>query len=97
MSTLYIQPFKKLVHTCLFSIIVSEKHRNLGVGTALLEDLMVLAKEKFQIEILHLEVYEGNPAKRLYDRLGFKEFGCQKHFIKDQGEYIAKIFMQKYL
>lgn len=97
MANLYIQPYKKLAHTCLFSIIVKEEMRGKGIGKALVEHLMKHAKEKFKIEILHLEVYEGNPAKRLYDRAGFKEFGCQTRFIKQDGKYIAKIFMQKKL
>lgn len=97
MANLYLQPYKKLAHQCLFSIIVDEEHRNKGVGKALLEDLMKLAKEKFRIEILHLEVYQGNPAIRLYERLGFKEFGEQTHFIKDKGEFIGKIMMEKAL
>lgn len=97
MANLYLQPYKKLAHQCLLSIIVEEKYRGKGVGTALLEDLIKLAKENFHIEILHLEVYVGNPAIHLYERLGFTQFGMQKHFIKDKGEYIGKIFMQKNL
>ena len=58
---------------------------------------MKLAKNKFHIEVLHLEVYEGNPAKKLYDRLGFVQFGCHDHFIKEEQGYLQKIFMQKQL
>lgn len=95
MANLYIQPYKKQAHTCLFSIIVREDMRGKGIGKGLLEQLMKQAKEKFKIEILHLEVYEGNPAKHLYERLGFKEFGRQSRFIKEDGKYIGKIFMQR--
>lgn len=97
MANLYIQPYKKLAHQCLFAILVSEKQRNKGVGTALLNELMKLAKEKFHIEILHLEVYKGNPAIHLYQRAGFKEYGEQPRFIKEKNEYITKIMMQRYL
>ncbi|MBY0528583.1 MAG: GNAT family N-acetyltransferase [Rhabdochlamydiaceae bacterium] len=97
MANLYIQPYKKLAHTCLFAIIVQDEYRGKGIGGALLNELSKLAREKFQIEILHLEVYEGNPAKKLYERFGFKEFGKQTHFIKDSGKYTAKILMQKKL
>lgn len=97
MANLYIQPYKKLAHTCLFSIIVKEEMRGKGVGNQLLEHLMKYAKEKFKIEILHLEVYEGNPARHLYERAGFKKFGSQTRFIKENGKYIPKIFMQRYL
>jgi RimJ/RimL family protein N-acetyltransferase len=98
MTVLYIQSFEKLAHTCLFSIIVSTEYRNKGVGSALLNALMRLAKETFHIEILHLEVYEGNPAKRLYERMGFTPFGKHVSFAKEaDGSYRAKIFMQKNL
>ncbi len=97
MANLYIQSFKKLSHTCLLSIIVDERFRGKGVGKALLEELAILAKEKFHIEILHLEVYEGNPARRLYERMGFIYYGIHKRFIKERGEYLSKVFMQKEL
>jgi putative acetyltransferase len=95
-ANLYLQPYKKLAHQCLFAIIAKEEFRGKGVGTKLLEALMKLAKEQFNIEMLHLEVYEGNPAIHLYKRLGFKEYGLQKRFLKEPtGEYLGKIFMQK--
>jgi ribosomal protein S18 acetylase RimI-like enzyme len=98
LANLYIQPLQKLKHTCLFAVIVQKEYRSKGVGKQLLEELMQLAKAKFQIEILHLEVYEENPAIRLYERLGFVEFGRQERFIKEEnGKYLAKIFMQKEL
>src|ERR1700738_716412 len=56
-TNLYLQPYRKLVHTCLFSIIVRKDMRGKGIGKDLLEELMKLAKHKFHIEILHLEVY----------------------------------------
>jgi RimJ/RimL family protein N-acetyltransferase len=97
LANLYLQPYRKLAHQCLFSIIVAESHRGKGIGTALMTELMALAKERFNLEILHLEVYEGNPARRLYQRLGFVDFGFQRHFIKENGEYIGKHYMQKIL
>ena len=96
-ANLYLQPYQKMAHQCLFAIIVDEKYRGKGVGTKLMQDLMALAKERFKLEFLHLEVYEGNPAINLYRRLGFEQYGFQRHFIKDQGRYIGKILMQKYL
>ncbi len=96
-ANLYLQPYKKLAHQCLFAIIVDEKVRGKGVGTELMRELMILAREKFALELLHLEVYEGNPAIRLYERLGFKQYGAQRHFVKEEGRYRAKILMQKRL
>lgn len=94
-ANLYLQPYKKLAHQALFAILVDEKYRGKGIGTKLLQELILLAKEKFRLELIHLEVYEGNPAIRLYERLGFQPYGTQKKFVKDQGRYINKILMQK--
>ncbi len=98
MGTLYLQPYEKLAHQCLFAIIVDEKHRGKGIGKALLTHMMEVASSQFKIELLHLEVYEGNPAQRLYERLGFEEYGRHPRFIKmENGEYLTKIMMQKRL
>jgi len=98
MAVIYVQPFQRIRHTCLLSILVQEAYRGKGIGSELLVRLMDLAKNTFQIVILHLEVYEGNPAQKLYERLGFTPFGEHKHFAKEQqGVYRSKIFMQKYL
>lgn len=96
-ANLYIQPYKKLAHQSLFAIIVDEKFRGKGIGTQLLNEILSLAKENFKMDFVHLEVYEGNPAIRLYERSGFTQYGVQKHFIKDQTGYRAKIMMQKKL
>ena len=95
-ANLYIQPYKKLAHQCLFAIIVDEKFRGKGVGTRLLKDLIAIAREK-HLKMLHLEVYEGNPAIKLYERLGFSQYGIQPRFIKDEGRYLSKVLMQKKL
>ena len=96
-ANLYLQPFRKLSHQCLFAIIVDEAYRGKGVGTKLMEDLIALARDQCHIELLHLEVYEGNPAIHLYQRLGFTEYGRHPRLLKDQGKYTTKILMQKIL
>lgn len=96
-ANLYLQPYEKMAHQCLFAIIVDEKYRGKGIGAKLLRELMALAKERFKLEFVHLEVYRGNPAIDLYRRLGFKEYGVHRKFMKSNGQYIDKILMQKYL
>lgn len=98
LATLYLQPYKKLAHQCEFGIIVGEGFRGKGFGSALLNHLIYLAKDRFKIDLLHLQVYEGNPAITLYKRFGFEEFGRQSRWIKeDEGEYRGRIFMEKVL
>lgn len=97
-GNLYIQPIEKLKHQCLFVIIVDQKHRGQGVGTLLMGALERRAKEMFNIELFHLEVYEGNPAVSLYERLGFVYYGEHPRFLKgEDGKYSSKILMQKML
>lgn len=96
-ANLYLQPYQKMTHQSLFAIIIDEKYRGQGVGAKLLRELMALAKERFNLEYIHLEVYQGNPAINLYRRLGFEQYGVHRRFMKDKGRYIDKILMQKYL
>ena len=97
LATLYLQPYKKLAHQCEFGIICGEGFRGKGIGTVILNNLMHLAKEHFNVELLHLQVYEGNPAISLYKRFGFKEYGRQTHWIKENGEPLGRIFMERFL
>lgn len=97
-ANLYIQSIEKLKHQCLFVVVVGAEYRRQGVGTMLMKALEKRAKEKFQVELLHLEVYENNPAISLYKRLGFKQYGCHPKYLKEpDGTYYDKILMEKYL
>lgn len=94
---LYLQPFQKLSHQCLFPIIVTSKFRGKGIGSKLIKHAINEGKNKFKLEYLHLEVYQGNPAKALYEKLGFVQYGVHKRFIKDGDEYLDNHLMQKKL
>ncbi|OGN62207.1 MAG: hypothetical protein A3F09_00490 [Chlamydiae bacterium RIFCSPHIGHO2_12_FULL_49_11] len=95
MTLIYLSPYEKLKHQALFPIIVDEKQRGKGLGTKLMHYMMHEAKHTHGISLLHLEVYEGNPAKRLYERLGFTEYGRHLKFFKEEGgKYRDKILME---
>lgn len=98
MTTLYLQPYKKLAHQCEFGIIVAPEMRGNLIGSELLNNGIHLAKDKFRIELLHLQVYKDNPAIRLYKRFGFTEFGRQEKWIKENdGSYTGRVFMERHL
>jgi RimJ/RimL family protein N-acetyltransferase len=94
---LNITNLEKIQHQCLISIIVSQNYRNQGIGTKLLNYVEKVAFEEFKIELLHLEVYENNPAKRLYEKVGYETYGLHPNFLKENGGYKSKILMQKWL
>lgn len=96
-ATLYLQPYKKIAHHCEFGIIVGGGYRGKGIGSMLLKNLIHMGKNKFNVELLSLQVYEGNPAIRLYSRFGFEEYGRQTHWIKEDEGYRARIFMERHL
>lgn len=98
MVILYVNPYKKLCRQALFAIVIGREYRGRGIGTLLMNDLIYRAKHEFGIQLLHLEMYEGNPAFSLYNRLGFKVYGEHKRFLKEgNGIYKSKIMMQKHL
>lgn len=96
-ATLYLQPYRKLAHQCEFGIIIGDGFRNQGIGSYLMSSVMHLAKEKFKIELLHLQVYAENPAMNLYKRFGFTEFGRQNSWIKEKDRYVGRVFMERFL
>lgn len=97
MATLYLQPYRKLAHQCEFGIIMGTEYRNQGIGSYLMSSIMHLAKEKFKIELLHLQVYAENPAMNLYRRFGFKEFGRQNGWIKEENRFVGRVFMERFI
>ena len=97
-STLYIQNYKRLLHQTEFGIIVDHAYRGKKIGSYLLSSIMKLAKRHFHIELIHLQVYQDNPAIQLYTKFGFKEFGRQTHWIKDtDGTFVGRIFMERFI
>ena len=94
-STLYVQSYRRLRHQAEFGIIVDEHYRGKKVGSFLLSSILKLAKRQFNLELIHLQVYEDNPAVLLYKKFGFVEFGCQKKWIKDDGVFVGRSFMER--
>ena len=97
-SSLYIQAYKRLVHQTEFGIIVDADYHRRGIGSFLLSSIMKLAKNHFHVELIHLQVYQGNSAVFLYEKFGFREFGRQTHWIKEgEGQYVGRVFMERFI
>lgn len=96
-ATLLIPDFKKLSNTCDFTIVVAPNKRKHGVGSLLIKNLEMLARDKFDIRNLALSVYDTNPAIRLYEKLAYTQCGRVDSYALVDGKYVDRILMQKKL
>ena len=74
----------------IMNIVIKKTYRNQGIGTLLLENLILLAKD-LNISTLFLEVNEQNkPAIHLYEKLGFKKLGVRKKYYNNNNRIIIQ-------
>ena len=66
------------VSICLIDISLLPEHRNQGLGSLLLKELLTEAQDKNNKIVIHVENF--NPAYQLYLKLGFKQ-------VEDKGVY----------
>ena len=76
-------------------IALSKEVRGQGLGRKLLMELIKEVKKKWKPKHIYLSVTEGNePAKKLYEGLGFKEFARFPEWVNHYGVYKDKIWME---
>lgn len=93
-GTLFLMPYRKVSHHCIFKIIVDPKFQKQGVGTSILKNLKHLAKNYFHLELMHIEFWEGNPIIHLLKGQNFKEFARQERYVKEGDRYFARVLME---
>jgi RimJ/RimL family protein N-acetyltransferase len=80
----------------LWGMYVRPEARGTGVAQRLVE--AVIAFARLRVEVIQLSVVVGNePARRLYARLGFVEYGIERNSLKYDGKYYDEILMAKEL
>jgi ribosomal protein S18 acetylase RimI-like enzyme len=89
----YVQVGPKHAHKgTLWGMYVRPAYRGLGVGRMLVEAITEHARE--HVELLQLMVVSDNvAARRLYEGLGFVEYGIEWHATKYQGAYHDDVMM----
>jgi ribosomal protein S18 acetylase RimI-like enzyme len=76
----------------LWGMYVRPDARKAGVGRRLVEAVIDFARQR--VELLQLSVVSDNdPARLLYARLGFIEYGVEKNSLKQHGRYYDEILM----
>ncbi len=88
----------KCGHRATIAIAILQEYWNLGIGSAMFEEIIAVAKER-GTEILELEFVEGNErAKTLYQKFGFEVVSERPNMFKlKDGTYRKEFYMQKYL
>lgn len=81
-GTLFLMPYRKVAHHCSFYLIVDPKHRHKGIGTSMVRNLLNLAKNRFRLESVHVEIFEPSALKSILLKLDFEEFVRQENFVK---------------
>ena len=94
---LKIGEFRKNRHTAELGITLLKEFRRLGVGSALMEEMIRWAKEK-QLEKICLSVFSTNgSAIALYRKFGFEVEAVRKKQFKTEKGYVNEILMAKFL
>ncbi len=80
----------------IYSLIVAKEHRGKGIARALLEK--AINEMPAGIEIVTLETQADNaPARSLFEKLGFEEYGFLENAWKKGNEYKDNVLYKKVL
>lgn len=96
-GTLFLMPYRKVAHHCSFYLIVDPAHRKKGIGTSMVRNLLNLAKNRFRLESVHVEVFESSPIRPLLIKTGFKELFLQENFVKIEDSFRPRIVWETIL
>lgn len=87
---------RRRAHSAGLGMAVREEYRGRGVGSALLDAIIDLADNWYNIVRLELQVYTDNePAVRLYERRGFAIEGTHRAYVYRLGEFVDAYTMAR--
>jgi ribosomal protein S18 acetylase RimI-like enzyme len=87
--TLIVEQKKKIKHRAnIFAMYVKHEKRRSGIAKLLMLEAIKKAREIEDVEQIYLTVTSSNePAKNLYQSLGFKTYGIDKRALKIENKY----------
>ena len=79
---------------CVWGMYTVSEARGRGIGRALMDALIVRAKQLPDIEEILLSVVtSNNAALQFYESVGFEQYGIEKGALKLDGKYLDEILM----
>ncbi|HEY4255550.1 MAG TPA: GNAT family protein [Chlamydiales bacterium] len=95
-GTLFLMPYKKVAHHCSFYLMVAPEHRNKGIGTSMVRNLLHLAKTRFRLESVHAEVFLPSKLLSILQKLQFEEFARQEDFMREHGKKHSRVLLEHF-
>ena len=95
-GTLFLMPYRKVAHHCSFYLMVDPIHRSKGIGTSMVRNLLHLAKERFRLDSVHVEIFEPSQIIPILTKLSFIEIVRQENFVKIGEEKRARLIWEHY-
>ena len=95
-GTLFLMPYRKVAHHSSFYLMVDPAHRGKGVGTSMVRNLLHLAKTRFRLESVHVEVYEPSSLLPILQKLEFKLFASQEDYIQIDGTFRPRLLLEHF-
>lgn len=93
-ATLFLMPYRKVIHHCLVYFIVDPRHARKGVGTSLLKNINHLGQNYFRFEWMNIEIFEGCPAISLIEKGSYEKIFEQEKFVKEKEGYLSRYVYQ---
>ncbi|MPM52517.1 L-amino acid N-acetyltransferase AaaT [bioreactor metagenome] len=85
---------KRIAHNSELSISVKKACWNIGIGSAVMEELIKFGKEHGIIRNISLGVKASNyRAVKMYEKFGFKKIGVHKNYFNVNGDFDDEILM----
>lgn len=89
---------ERIAHLGELAVSVAKKYWRLGIGEALMKEMIAFARQTGQLKTLYLGVRDGNDgAIALYHKLGFVEYGRFPGFFHINGQFQDELLMYKEL
>lgn len=84
-------------HIGVFGLTIKKEWRGKGVGSFLMQIALEESKKNIEgMKIITLGVFANNPiAKKIYEKLGFVEYGILPKGLAHKGELVDHIYMYK--
>lgn len=95
-GTLFLMPYLKVAHHCSFYLAVDPDKRRKGVGTSMVRNLLNLAKTRFRLESVHVEIFEPSPLLPILEKQNFEIFARQEDYVKIDGCGKARILLEHF-